>query len=1580
MSYKVSSEAVWHPDKLHPVILWNGGGFFLDSRNDEFFNPFVELQEDITIEYFTEKVADDLQFTMTQYGKNTKPTRSNEAIAKPQLQPSCMSKLQWLTFANLRAYPHQQLRKICCALSDRSLPFDQPLVHTLFRQVLYHIGDLSEFDHKLCLLWKKDMTEEFFTTIAEELARLGSDIAAKPSQQTTMLLLIEAARYFGQWSEDCTAVIKSFIAIIKTWITDCDNQISQAGKKQAQSEVRILRAKRALFYNYAVICLCCEKLIRPNIKQLLKFLVLAQNEARFKSGNLRYDDQVKVVTVTRHRAVISRIQEIFRELQFQKDRKILTEAIREIITDAPLHLEWGKLEYKEKGLDASFFEAVDAEKNIYHINLLNGIVLCNGVQPSELPSTILHHPLYKRVFSDYSFETRILGNSFQTINPQRGCSYSFSLEDQNLTIKETNVESHAELRLLDGLSLANEDSWGFDLPIILKKNYSHWYCAKENVILFRGISFYDTGIEFLLKLDDEKQWRCYRIPSHMKNTIWKEYLEEKVELEKLDELVSSKSQILSVLKKFESAHYIHCYRSHDGLMRYHYPRFDLEFYCKPKLTEHGRRYYSRDYFGFHLRSSQQFHDTLLGFQRYLILQHNEIDSPDTKVVIPQGKISKYLDMITVETKSGPKDRLKVYTYDVHPLFQTLQANSIDARIHLADLYAACSTLLPERRTKMCGSEVAMQLLRRSRTYQSLDETDYEKLKNLCQHSNFTPGLDLLSYEVACSSLQTQFLHTEKNKKIDLDSLFELPETASVEYMHERVPRNVRTSLTPDEEIRLLGGVRPCKLTRSNVKGAGLNDSFVNDVTILDRKVDYYEKLLFDMIDKRSIPPQEDFDFKYSKGSASKLQKYMFQTLQKSLDAHLQKKIMELKLEKKYLVFGVLHTAKEQREQIECWIFNVLTQKPDSCGYEATVHRLFCSVNIYPLLTLEDIVKCAINKSWIQNFNPFLSKECSNAVYQNILTWMMLRVLENKMNRLISLTQQFLNAIPKTSSNKTAIQLNIIQEILTYRSWSVESHPYWLAFEVVMGLQIRPIQYTVANSIINELQEKHMQGPITQLNMGEGKTRVILPMLALYWRNSGNLVRFNFLPALLQEAGEYLHNVLSATVLEIPVFHFAFNRDVHLNAETADTLLLSLRSCLTSGGVVLCTPEHRMSLKLKSYQLIISNETGSNNDFKTAPESCEDREHVCEKLKELDSLKFLDILDEVDEILRTKNKLIYAVGSQDKIPSIKNRLRVLQGLLGVVASSRSVQQLLSSPFVTQGKVGQVNGCFQEFRILSGENFEEIKSLLNKSLAEKLISDPPFELRWLKHAQRDVKKTIIAYATEEKMPHFVKKVFEPFQLEDLLAMRGFLAYGLFTHCLVRKNRVHYGVNRLGGKKKLIAVPFRACETPSLRAEFGHSDCAIMYTYLAYYYDGLSFEQVEEAFKILLHSRLFGDNAQKAIYDEWLHLSSSAMSSEELLWLENVAKIDLSNSNLVTLLVKHFCKNMETINFWLKNCIFEKVKQFPYRLEATAWDLAHNSYNQVAGFSGTNDDRLIMPSSLRWVEQTDLELLGTDGKMLQ
>ena len=315
---------------------------------------------------------------------------------------------------------------------------------------------------------------------------------------------------------------------------------------------------------------------------------------------------------------------------------------------------------------------------------------------------------------------------------------------------------------------------------------------------------------------------------------------------------------------------------------------------------------------------------------------------------------------------------------------------------------------------------------------------------------------------------------------------------------------------------------------------------------------------------------------------------------------------------------------------------------------------------------------------MKNFNPFLSQDCSSAVYHNILVWMKHCVLEDKLTRLLRLSQNCrIENMQKQAIS--SVELQILQELGAHRSWSAEEHPEWLAFEVIAQLQIRPIQYTVAQSLIDGVERKK-EGPITQLNMGEGKTRVILPMLAMHWKKSDKLVRFNFLSALLHEAGEYLHNVLSASVIDIRVFHFPFNRDVHLTPENASTFLCSLQHCHKLGGVVLCTPEHRQSLRLKYFELqvdeLLTNEMNAAHsesiamdvesdamdfEFKSIQTELEDEtqltdvsNEVCETLEEVNTIKFLDILDEVDEILRTRNKIIYAVGPQEHLPSKESR--------------------------------------------------------------------------------------------------------------------------------------------------------------------------------------------------------------------------------------------------------------------------------------------------------------------------------------
>ena len=80
----------------------------------------------------------------------------------------------------------------------------------------------------------------------------------------------------------------------------------------------------------------------------------------------------------------------------------------------------------------------------------------------------------------------------------------------------------------------------------------------------------------------------------------------------------------------------------------------------------------------------------------------------------------------------------------------------------------------------------------------------------------------------------------------------------------------------------------------------------------------------------------------------------------------------------------------------------------------------------------------------------------------------------------------------------------------------------------------------------------------------------------------------------------------------------------------------------------------------------------------------------------------------------------------------------------------------------------------------------------------------------------------------------------------------------------------------------------------------------------------------------------------------------------------------------LIPLFWKNYAVIDFYLSNVVFPKeAKQFPTRLAASSWDLAEMKGLVTTGFSGTNDNRYLLPTM---IDQNDtLGQGGTNAKVL-
>jgi len=132
--FHTPSDCVWHPDTLNLRLFWNGGNFPLDIR-EGYFNPFAPLPPGLLIATFTEQLKPlhtDLRWAVLQSGSEAARSRGNVAEATQGARPDWLpTKASYLSFGALRAYPNQQMCKLCRA--PVKTPFHQSTTVSRYR-------------------------------------------------------------------------------------------------------------------------------------------------------------------------------------------------------------------------------------------------------------------------------------------------------------------------------------------------------------------------------------------------------------------------------------------------------------------------------------------------------------------------------------------------------------------------------------------------------------------------------------------------------------------------------------------------------------------------------------------------------------------------------------------------------------------------------------------------------------------------------------------------------------------------------------------------------------------------------------------------------------------------------------------------------------------------------------------------------------------------------------------------------------------------------------------------------------------------------------------------------------------------------------------------------------------------------------------------------------------------------------------------------------------------------------------------------------------------------------------------------
>ena len=132
------------------------------------------------------------------------------------------------------------------------------------------------------------------------------------------------------------------------------------------------------------------------------------------------------------------------------------------------------------------------------------------------------------------------------------------------------------------------------------------------------------------------------------------------------------------------------------------------------------------------------------------------------------------------------------------------------------------------------------------------------------------------------------------------------------------------------------------------------------------------------------------------------------------------------------------------------------------------------------------------------------------------------------------------------------------------------------------------------------------------------------------------------------------------------------------------------------------------------------------------------------------------------------------------------------------------------------------------------------------------------------------------------------------------------------------------------------------------------AICLTCLSYYYEGLTPSQVRECFDLLFKL----DNPTQE-YEIWVKRGRVDVP----VWFCQLIGVNTQDVQTFTRdVVPIFQHNQAVIDFFLSQVVFPKeAKEFLSKLGTSGWDLAKHKSNFTTGFSGTNDNSDLLPTSI-------------------
>ena len=377
----------------------------------------------------------------------------------------------------------------------------------------------------------------------------------------------------------------------------------------------------------------------------------------------------------------------------------------------------------------------------------------------------------------------------------------------------------------------------------------------------------------------------------------------------------------------------------------------------------------------------------------------------------------------------------------------------------------------------------------------------------------------------------------------------------------------------------------------------------------------------------------------------------------------------------------------------------------------------------------------------------------------------------------------------------------------HQDWDPMEQPKSLLMEIDNDLLIRRVQ----TQIVSEMMRTSSDGNIVlQLNMGEGKSSVIVPIVTAELADRKKLVRVVVLKPLSTQMFRLLVQKLGRLVNR-RIYYMPFSRDIQMNESTAQGIQALYERCMKDGGILVAQPEHLLSFKLMGLEQLSSNAGVAR---------------LLQRTQRWLESHARDVLDESDEILHVRYQLVYTLGEQRPIDHHPDRWTIVQQLFEIIENRiGQISEHFPGGVEFEKRDGEQPGSYPTTRILHAQAGNALLDAIAADIREGRlgINFRFFPLKIAGLALRFIRDPSIKESACLELMDYMEETGTC--LNTLLLLRGLISRGIILSAIQDKRwRVDYG---LDPKRSMLAVPYRAKDCPAVRAEFSHPDVTIALT---------------------------------------------------------------------------------------------------------------------------------------------------------